>query len=326
MIHLHPVSRGMALTIGLFCLANIIGEQVVAGFDANIWWIDLRMLPRGLASALLVTSGLLLMAFTLWPAMPAWRAFATRSVVSLLCLFAVINAVTFYRLKFDGSLYSSPWLPFSAFVAGTLLVMLHGMSIQKPADSGWHQTGLISMTTLCLAFILPFTQMFLFGKTDYRRPADVALVFGARTYADGRASLALSDRVQTGIDLYHQGFVKYLVVSGGPGDGAFHETDTMRRLAQEAGVPDEAIIIDRAGLNTNASIRNTAEILKSRGLQSLIAVSHFYHLPRIKLSSARGCDVPVYTVPARESRTLNALPYYLAREVAAIWAYYLMIK
>jgi uncharacterized SAM-binding protein YcdF (DUF218 family) len=100
----------------------------------------------------------------------------------------------------------------------------------------------------------------------------------------------------------------------------------MRRLALEAGVPDEAIIIDLEGLNTTASVRNVSEILKSRGLHSLLAVSHFYHLPRIKLSSARGCDVPVYTVPARESRTLIALPYYLVREAAAIWAYYLMIK
>ena len=30
-----------------------------------------------------------------------------------------------------------------------------------------------------------------------------------------------------------------------------------------------------------------------------------------------------YTVPARETRPLIGLPYYLAREVAAQWVYYL---
>jgi len=320
------VSQGIALVFGLFCLVNLIGEQVVAGFDANIWWIDLRVLPGALANALLLMSGLLLMGYAFRPAMSEWRVMVTRGTLSLLCLFAVMNVVTFYRLKSDGSLYSTPWLPFSALVAGALLLLLYGMSLPQPARFGWRHSSLVAVTALCATVILPFTQMFLFGKTDYRRSADAALVFGARTYADGRASLALSDRVQTGIDLYQQGFVKFLIVSGGPGDGEFHETDTMRRLALEAGVPDEAILIDRDGLNTKASVRNASEMMKSQGMHSLLAVSHFYHLPRIKLSSARECEAPVYTVPARESRTLIALPYYLAREVAAIWAYYLMVK
>jgi len=323
---LHQISRGVALTFGLFCLVNLIGELLVTGFDANIWWIDLRMLPRHLASVLLLLCGLLLVGYALRPVMSEWRVMATRGALSLLCLFAVMNVVTFYRLKFDGSLYTAPWLPFSAIVACAMLLLLYGMSLPQPASVGWRHSSLIAVTALCAAIILPFIQMYLFGKTDYRRSADAALVFGARAYADGRASLALSDRVQTGIDLYQQGFVKFLILSGGPGDGAFHETDTMRRLALEAGVPDAAILIDRDGLNTKASVRNATDIMDARGLHSLLAVSHFYHLPRIKLSSARECDAPVYTVPARESRTLIALPYYLAREVAAIWAYYLMIK
>jgi hypothetical protein len=30
----------------------------------------------------------------------------------------------------------------------------------------------------------------------------------------------------------------------------------------------------------------------------------------------------IYTVPAREPRQLRFLPYYLAREVVALWVYY----
>jgi len=32
--------------------------------------------------------------------------------------------------------------------------------------------------------------------------------------------------------------------------------------------------------------------------------------------------IDVYTVPAEQTRILRALPYYMAREVAALWAYY----
>jgi hypothetical protein len=31
----------------------------------------------------------------------------------------------------------------------------------------------------------------------------------------------------------------------------------------------------------------------------------------------------VYTVPARESYTLTAMPYFVARETIALWVYYL---
>ena len=53
-----------------------------------------------------------------------------------------------------------------------------------------------------------------------------------------------------------------------------------------------------------------------------LVVSHFYHLPRIKLAYQRdGWDV--YTVPAKESYLLRQMPYNMAREVAALWVYYL---
>jgi hypothetical protein len=45
-------------------------------------------------------------------------------------------------------------------------------------------------------------------------------------------------------------------------------------------------------------------------------------LPRIKLAYQRdGWDV--FTVPAKESHLLRQMPYNMAREVAAIWVYYL---
>jgi hypothetical protein len=53
----------------------------------------------------------------------------------------------------------------------------------------------------------------------------------------------------------------------------------------------------------------------------VLAVSHFYHLPRIKLSYQRA-GFEVYTVPARQKYLLSQMPYNMAREVAAFWAYY----
>ncbi|UCE49469.1 MAG: hypothetical protein JSW47_04870 [Phycisphaerales bacterium] len=69
--------------------------------------------------------------------------------------------------------------------------------------------------------------------------------------------------------------------------------------------------------------RNTdSEFLASveRGLTFFIGA--FYHLPRIKMSYQRR-GLEVYTVPAKESYKLTAMPYFMAREIAALWVYYL---
>jgi len=111
-------------------------------------------------------------------------------------------------------------------------------------------------------------------------------------------------------------------MSGGPGDGAVHETDAMARLAVEMGVPADAIDTDMGGVNTLATVDHTARLLKQSGITKVLAVSHWYHLPRIKMAYARD-GIEAYTVPAEESHTLKKTPYFMMREVAALWWYYL---
>jgi vancomycin permeability regulator SanA len=164
--------------------------------------------------------------------------------------------------------------------------------------------------------------MFCFGKTDYRRPADLAVVLGARAYADGRPSDALADRVRTACRLYHAGLAKKLLFSGGPGDGPVHETVAMQRMAVALGVKPDDILLDPGGLNTQATVRNTESLFPQIHASRILVVSHFYHLPRIKLTYQR-TGWEVYTVPAKESYLLRQLPYNMAREIAATWVYYL---
>jgi uncharacterized SAM-binding protein YcdF (DUF218 family) len=106
--------------------------------------------------------------------------------------------------------------------------------------------------------------------------------------------------------------------------GEIHETEGMRRFAttlKNHAVPDDDILVDRAGVNTRATVENTCRLFREHGFERVLAVSHFYHLPRIKMAYQRaGHDV--YTVPAKESYTLTMLPWYIAREVAALWLYY----
>jgi len=169
--------------------------------------------------------------------------------------------------------------------------------------------------------VFPLGQIFFFGKTDYRRAADAAVVFGARAYADGRPSDALADRVRTACELYRSSTVSKLIFSGGPGDGAIHETEAMRRMAVALGVKESDIILDLRGVNTQATVQNTVPIFERFAFRRVLAVSHYFHLPRIKMTYQRS-GVEVYTTPAKESYILRQTPFLLLRELAAWWVYY----
>src|SRR4051812_30005883 len=64
---LHIVARGLALFLGGFGLLNVLGDFWHPGFDANLWWLDLRRLTPAFASALMVIASSSLIVFGLRP-------------------------------------------------------------------------------------------------------------------------------------------------------------------------------------------------------------------------------------------------------------------
>lgn len=316
------IARGLAGFLGAFTLLNLLGEIRVSGFDANIWWIDLRTLPLWAERMLLGAGGLSLCVHSAGHGAGQPIRWLIRAATAPLLLFATANVLQFYRLLLDGQVRSGMPVPFSLLVCICLGYVFVEQMHDPPPPIGRRVWFIGVPIVLACMLLFPVAQMFCFGRTDYRRPADAAIILGARAYADGRPSNALADRVRTGCDLYRAGLVRLLIMSGGPGDGRFHETEVMKTLAIRLGVPEQAIVLDRQGVNTQATVENTTRLLKTQNGRRALVVSHFYHLPRIKMTYQRaGCEV--YTVPARESYTLTRMPYFMLREVAALWAYYL---
>ncbi|MCE9554617.1 MAG: YdcF family protein [Planctomycetes bacterium] len=329
------IGRGLALFFGVFSILNLAGSLARRHFDMTLWWVDPRMLPLPAAQFLLTAGAVLLVWHGLVGQRVPWRRGATIAVTALLGLAALGNGAWFYVLWTRGEIRPAVPVPLSLFVL--LALGMIGWSLRKGGQehkttakrrgrlftvSPCHLVTLSSFLFCILAF--PLGQIFCFGKTSYERPADVAVVLGARAYRDGSLSDALADRVRTGIDLYKRGVVGTLVFSGGPGDGTIHETEAMRRFAIANGVRDQDIILDPNGTNTSATAVHVTRLADEHGWTRILAVSHYFHLPRTKMAFQRE-GLHVYTVPARESYVLTQTPYLLAREVVALWAYYLMI-
>jgi uncharacterized SAM-binding protein YcdF (DUF218 family) len=306
------VARGLALFIGSLAACNAVWAVRLPGFDPNVWWL--------FSALFLAAAGALLLAYALRPVASDTRRTATLLMVAILLIAATMNAISFHLAVFRGDFQAGVPLPLSWAIAAALLMVL--LALLRPRPPRRRDLPLAGLACLAATLLFPLAQMVCFGYSDYRRKADAAVVFGARAYADGRLSHALADRVRTAVELYHSGLVPRLIFSGGPGDGDIHEVEAMRNFALSLGVPEDAILLDETGLNTDATVRATVDLMAEHRISSLLAVSHFYHLPRIKLTF-QGRGVDVRTVPCTESYMLTAMPWYMAREVAALWVYYL---
>jgi SanA protein len=105
----------------------------------------------------------------------------------------------------------------------------------------------------------------------------VAIVFGAGLLRDGSAGPVLRDRVETAVQLYQQGKVDKLLMSGDNRFVEYNEPEAMRQYALEFGIPDEDIVLDYAGRRTYDSCYRANAIFQ---VDSAILVTQSFHLPR----------------------------------------------
>ncbi|HVE56974.1 MAG TPA: ElyC/SanA/YdcF family protein [Pyrinomonadaceae bacterium] len=148
-------------------------------------------------------------------------------------------------------------------------------------------------------------------------PKRVAIVFGARVFADGRPTNSLYDRVLTGVELYRAGRVKKLLMTGDRQGEDYDEPAAMKKMALELGVAESDIVLDNDGKRTYDSCYRAREIFE---VQRAILVTQDYHQPRaLYLCSSLGIDSIGITA---NRRTYDREDYYHLREffsVASAW-------
>lgn len=139
-----------------------------------------------------------------------------------------------------------------------------------------------------------------YGRIDGAEPADVIVVLGAAQY-DGRPSPVLRARLDHSISLYNRGIAPLLITTGGVGAGdTVSEAVVGRRYAINAGVPPEAVLTERVGIRTVASMQGVARLMRARELRTAVLVSDPFHSFRLRLIAAR-LGIRARTSPTRTS-------------------------
>jgi len=123
------------------------------------------------------------------------------------------------------------------------------------------------------------------------KAADAALVLGNRAYLDGRPNPCLTNRVDRGVQLWREGRVQLLTLSGGVDreDGRI-EADVMAIHARSVGF-DGALIEESLSSSTRENLAMSWPVLEAAGVRRVIVVSDAYHLWRVeRLAKASGFD------------------------------------
>ena len=316
------VARGVAFFLGGFTLLNLLGAWRTPGFNENAWWIDVGFLPDVLSGLLLVASGVLLLVWVARPHVGCWRRRLTLAALAILAVAALSNAVTFYRVWSAGDIDPLIPLPFSLVVFAVLawLAFVIARAGPAPARSSAPIRWLVSAAALLACGLLfPLAQFWFFGHTDYRRSADVAVVMGAQVHQGGRPSVSLVDRVATAIDIYKSGLVKEASDVRRRGRqrrqrGRGHAPHGRRRRR-----PVEVhVLVDGAGVNTQATVDDTVPRFAANDFRRVLVVSHYYHLPRVKLIYAPRRLRCAHRAGRRRPAPCRRHPYIVA-EVAGFW-------
>ncbi|WP_231640559.1 vancomycin high temperature exclusion protein [Nocardiopsis sp. NRRL B-16309] len=150
----------------------------------------------------------------------------------------------------------------------------------------------VAVAAVLLAF-LPFVWT-LASTAGHRHTAEtvpdrpVALVLGAGVRSDGLPTLLLARRLDTAADLYFDGRVSVILVTGDNSVEHYNETDTMADYLVDAGVPADRIVGDYAGFSTWESCVRAREVF---GVEEATVVTQDFHLPRaVGLCRSAGID------------------------------------
>lgn len=155
-------------------------------------------------------------------------------------------------------------------------------------------------TLIVLLWVLLTVVVFLYGRRDEARSADAIVVLGAAQY-DGRPSPVLRARLDHAISLYHDSIAPRLVLTGGVGAGdTVSEAEVGRRYASREGVPEDAILLERAGLSSHESIDAVAALMRENEMGSAVLVSDPFHMLRLRLL-ARKHGITSFSSPTRSS-------------------------
>ena len=188
----------------------------------------------------------------------------------------------------------------------------------------WVRLSIVALVVFLALGTALAVYVYTYGQADHAAQADVIVILGGGTEADGSASPATTRRVIHAAALYQRGLAPWLLCTGGyTGNHPQSEARACADLAQRAGVPVAAILMEENSTSTEENAIETRKVLQTRNLKTALVVSDNFHLYRAEMLF-RVYGMSVFVSPAQV--TNGPLEWWRAisdsyREAAALTWY-----
>ena len=172
--------------------------------------------------------------------------------------------------------------------------------------------------TLILLYGFAIAAIWLDGVTTGYEKSEYAVVLGNQVYPSGEPSERLQARLNRAAELFREGTVEKIIVSGGFGKEGYDEASVMKRYLEAQGIPAATVIADSYGKNTALTAWKASEILHVKLQKPVIVVSQLYHLSRSKMAFQHvgftqvGAAYPLYFEWRDVYASLRELPAWVS--------------
>lgn len=173
---------------------------------------------------------------------------------------------------------------------------------RRPGSAGLRILGGVGVGFLLLTALTPLPNLISYwmapGYPLGRAGAIVVLATGGVT-GQGQLTDSSLRKLMDGIELYHEGWAPFLLLSGSPFGMGRREADARADLARSCGIPTGVVLTLSSARTTRDEAIQAWSLLAPRGIRSIILVTDTVAMARSMATFQKiGFDViPSYGVP-----------------------------
>lgn len=154
------------------------------------------------------------------------------------------------------------------------------MAAKKNKTVKWKRSAAFLIAVILIYVLGTALSIVSFSEKDETRQADAAVVLGASVY-DNSPSPVFRERIDHAVDLYNDGYVNAIIMTGGVGEGNIRsEADIAREYAEQQGVPAEVIFKEEESSITAGNLEMARQVMSEQGFNTALIVSDPLHMKR----------------------------------------------
>ena len=152
-----------------------------------------------------------------------------------------------------------------------------------------------------LLVVLIAVRIYTYGNNAADVKGDAAIVLGAAVWGK-EPSPVFRERINHSIDLYRNGKVRKIILTGGQGNkDELTEAAEARQFAVRNGVPERDILVEERSHTTYENLVNAKQVADANGLKKVLIVSDPLHMKRA-VAMASDVGLEAYPSPTPTTR------------------------